>query len=206
MIQFFKNFSKYTKRVYFTKAFDLQSRASRKEHSYALWIFTLMVPLLTLMWMWIGVGMMFGNFGALFIGVPVSLPILFGILSVSVRRLNDCNIPLILSFMIVTGTVTALTLTIIAICFRNSSIVVLAPIFIILFLLLLHYLTRPSTPGENKYGPQPVEEYSKQSAVELTKTIQALENQMLDHAKDLDFEKAAELRDKIAEIQVLFIK
>ena len=50
------------------------------------------------------------------------------------------------------------------------------------------------------------EEYSKQSARELTKTIQALENKMLDYAKDLDFEKAAELRDKIAEIQVLFLK
>ena len=156
MIQFFKNLFKYTKRVYFTKAFDLQSRASRKEYRYALLTFNLIiVPLYTVGWIIGGWWIAFGNTWVLFIGVPVTLPVLSGILSLSVRRLNDSNIPLILSFMIVIATVTVLTFTIIAFCFRDPITFVLAPIFIIMFLLLLRNLTRPSTPGENKYGPQP---------------------------------------------------
>lgn len=45
---------------------------------------------------------------------------------------------------------------------------------------------------------EPKTQYQKQSAADLTHAIDSLEKQMLQHARDLEFEEAAALRDQIA--------
>ncbi|MAZ77679.1 MAG: excinuclease ABC subunit B [Legionellaceae bacterium] len=49
-------------------------------------------------------------------------------------------------------------------------------------------------------------EYQIMTPHELEKTIQALEKQMRQHAKDLEFEEAAKLRDKVHKLREQFVK
>ena len=49
-------------------------------------------------------------------------------------------------------------------------------------------------------------EYQSKSPAELAKEIKKMEAQMLDYAKDLEFEKAAALRDKVQKLQQQLIK
>ena len=49
-------------------------------------------------------------------------------------------------------------------------------------------------------------ELQRMSASELAKKIKAMESEMITHAQDLEFEKAASLRDQIEEIQKLFLQ
>jgi len=46
-------------------------------------------------------------------------------------------------------------------------------------------------------------EYQSMSPAMLSKTIEALENKMYEHARNLEFEEAALLRDKVEEIKRL---
>ncbi len=48
--------------------------------------------------------------------------------------------------------------------------------------------------------------YKTKSPVELAKQIKELEAQMLEHAKNLEFEKAAELRDQVQQLQAQLLK
>ena len=105
MIQFFKDLFKYTKRVYFTKALDFRSRASRKEYLYAITLFIpFLFPLLLCSWV-------LGILSASLHGQPAyllpalaTLPAL-GILSATIRRLNDCSTPKMISFTLKTVTI-----------------------------------------------------------------------------------------------------
>jgi excinuclease ABC subunit B len=49
-------------------------------------------------------------------------------------------------------------------------------------------------------------EYKTKSPIELAKEIKSLEAQMMEHAKNLEFEKAGELRDKVQQLQQQIIK
>ncbi len=49
-------------------------------------------------------------------------------------------------------------------------------------------------------------DYKVKSPTELAKQIKALEAEMLEHAKNLEFEKAAELRDQVQKLQDLLLK
>jgi len=49
-------------------------------------------------------------------------------------------------------------------------------------------------------------DYKAKSPQEIGKEIKALEAQMLEHAKNLEFEKAAELRDKVQSLQQQLLK
>jgi len=49
-------------------------------------------------------------------------------------------------------------------------------------------------------------EYKTKSPAELAKEIKGLEAQMMEHAKNLEFEKAGELRDKVHQLQQQIIK
>lgn len=49
-------------------------------------------------------------------------------------------------------------------------------------------------------------DYKVKSPAEIAKQIKDLESQMLEHAKNLEFEKAAELRDKVHQLQQQLIK
>ena len=49
-------------------------------------------------------------------------------------------------------------------------------------------------------------DYKVKSPADLAKQIKSLEGQMLEHAKNLEFEKAAELRDQVQKLQDLLLK
>ncbi|QTH63738.1 excinuclease ABC subunit UvrB [Psychrosphaera ytuae] len=49
-------------------------------------------------------------------------------------------------------------------------------------------------------------DYAKKSPIEISKEIKELEAKMLQYAKDLEFEKAAELRDQVQSLQAQLIK
>ncbi|HEK0682070.1 TPA: excinuclease ABC subunit B [Proteus mirabilis] len=64
------------------------------------------------------------------------------------------------------------------------------------------------TQGRNKKGHKAVdthEDYPLLSTAELEKEIQRLETEMYQHAKDLEFEKAAQTRDKLQTLRAQFI-
>ena len=45
------------------------------------------------------------------------------------------------------------------------------------------------------------QDYEKMGPKELAREIKRLENEMFEHAKNLEFEKASEVRDKLASIR-----
>lgn len=62
----------------------------------------------------------------------------------------------------------------------------------------------PEVPGYGK-GAKPVVDVEKMSPQELGKKIKALENQMYEHAKNLEFEEAARVRDELHTLQAAFV-
>lgn len=54
---------------------------------------------------------------------------------------------------------------------------------------------------ENEFGLVDGQEYEKMGPKELAREIKRLENEMFEHAKNLEFEKASEVRDKLASIR-----
>ena len=171
-MQFFKDLFKYTKRVYFTKALDFRSRASRKEYLYANPAHTFYSILLC---SWV-LGILSASLHSNpFYLLPALATTALGILSATIRRLNDCSTPKIISFTLKTVTIGAIPLLLIVtylsrnlnfVWFVKSIInlplvVLLAIIIVLTFLILIYYLTKPSTPGENKYGPQPEDQIVK---------------------------------------------
>ena len=155
--------------MYFTKALDFRSRASRKEYLYAI---TLFIPFYSLYYYVHGYSAFYQHpcmaNPAYLLPALATLPAL-GILSATIRPLNDCSTPKIISFTLKTVTIVPFTLLLIVtylsanlnfVWFVKSIInlplvVLLAIIIVLTFLILIYYLTKPSTPGENKYGPQP---------------------------------------------------
>lgn len=62
----------------------------------------------------------------------------------------------------------------------------------------------PEVPGYGK-SAKPVVDVEKMSPQELGKKIKALENQMYEHAKNLEFEEAARVRDELHTLQAAFV-
>ena len=54
---------------------------------------------------------------------------------------------------------------------------------------------------ENEFGLVDGQDYEKRGPKELAREIKRLENEMFEHAKNLEFEKASEVRDKLASIR-----
>ena len=54
---------------------------------------------------------------------------------------------------------------------------------------------------ENEFGLVDGQDYEKMGPKELAREIKRLENEMFEHAKKLEFEKASEVRDKLASIR-----
>lgn len=54
---------------------------------------------------------------------------------------------------------------------------------------------------ENEFGLVDGQDYEKMGPKELAREIKRLENEMFEHAKNLEFEKASEVRDKMASIR-----
>lgn len=54
---------------------------------------------------------------------------------------------------------------------------------------------------ENEFGLVDGRDYEKMGPKELAREIKQLENEMFEHAKNLEFEKASEVRDKLASIR-----
>lgn len=54
---------------------------------------------------------------------------------------------------------------------------------------------------ENEFGLVDGQDYEKMGPKELAREIKRLENKMFEHAKNLEFEKASEVRDKLASIR-----
>lgn len=54
---------------------------------------------------------------------------------------------------------------------------------------------------ENEFGLVDGQDYEKLGPKELAREIKRLENEMFEHAKNLEFEKASEVRDKLASIR-----
>lgn len=54
---------------------------------------------------------------------------------------------------------------------------------------------------ENEFGQVDGQDYEKMGPKELAREIKRLENEMFEHAKNLEFEKASEVRDKLASIR-----
>ncbi len=54
---------------------------------------------------------------------------------------------------------------------------------------------------ENEFGLVDGQDYEKMGPKELARKIKRLENEMFEHAKNLEFEKASEVRDKLASIR-----
>jgi len=54
---------------------------------------------------------------------------------------------------------------------------------------------------ENEFGLVDDQDYEKMGPKELAREIKRLENEMFEHAKNLEFEKASEVRDKLASIR-----
>lgn len=54
---------------------------------------------------------------------------------------------------------------------------------------------------ENEFGLVDGQDYEKMGPRELAREIKRLENEMFEHAKNLEFEKASEVRDKLASIR-----
>ena len=54
---------------------------------------------------------------------------------------------------------------------------------------------------ENEFGLVDGQDYEKMGQKELAREIKRLENEMFEHAKNLEFEKASEVRDKLASIR-----
>lgn len=54
---------------------------------------------------------------------------------------------------------------------------------------------------ENEFGLVDGRDYEKMGPKELAREIKRLENEMFEHAKNLEFEKASEVRDKLASIR-----
>ena len=54
---------------------------------------------------------------------------------------------------------------------------------------------------ENEFGLVDGQDYEKMGPKELAREIKCLENEMFEHAKNLEFEKASEVRDKLASIR-----
>lgn len=54
---------------------------------------------------------------------------------------------------------------------------------------------------ENEFGLVEGRDYEKMGPKELAREIKRLENEMFEHAKNLEFEKASEVRDKLASIR-----
>ena len=54
---------------------------------------------------------------------------------------------------------------------------------------------------ENEFGLVDGQDYEKMGPKELAREIKRLENEMIEHAKNLEFEKASEVRDKLASIR-----
>ena len=167
MMQFFKDLFKYTKRVYFTKALDFRSRASRKEYRYAL-ILILALPVIT--FAMIGALTLdpyfFGLIFAIVIATPslllavclLALLYLTLLFTSTMRRLNDSNIPYSISLTLMiafVAVVVAVFFYIFSVGLNLKIFFGLIALFIFLLLILVYCITRPSTPGENKYGPQP---------------------------------------------------
>ena len=146
--------------MYFTKALDFRSRASRKEYRYAL-ILILALPVIT--FAMIGAG---GLIFVMHIATPslllaiylLALFYLTLLFTSTMRRLNDSNIPhsisltLIIAFVAV---VVAVFFYILSVGLNPNIFFGLIALLIFLLLILFYCITRPSTPGENKYGPQP---------------------------------------------------
>ena len=65
---------------------------------------------------------------------------------------------------------------------------------------------KPKNAAQRILLKEGLADYAKKSPIEISKEIKALEAQMLQHAKDLEFEKAAELRDKVQKLQEQLIK
>lgn len=61
------------------------------------------------------------------------------------------------------------------------------------------------TPAEHKIA-QEIAEYLTDKPAKLAKKIKALEKQMYNYAQNLEFEKAAEIRDQIHYIQKIMDK
>jgi len=63
----------------------------------------------------------------------------------------------------------------------------------------------PGAPGSAKRYAKVVEEQAEYAALsprQMAKRIKALEDEMYQHARDLEFEEAARVRDKIRELEV----
>lgn len=57
-------------------------------------------------------------------------------------------------------------------------------------------------PGKGmRKAAEPQEEYHVRSASEIAKEIKRMEEQMFQHARDLEFEQAAALRDQIQQLR-----
>ena len=61
----------------------------------------------------------------------------------------------------------------------------------------------PGSPRQYARVAEEVLEYTRMSSAELNAQIERLEKQMFEHAKNLEFEEAARLRDKVREMQAL---
>ena len=164
MIQFFKDLFKYTKRVYFTKALDFRSRASRKEYRYALILILALPVIIFAMIGALTLDPLF--FGLIVIATPslflavclLALLYLTLLFTSTMRRLNDSNIPYSISLTLMiafVAVVVAVFFYIFSVGLNPKIFFGLIALLIFLLLILVYCITRPSTPGENKYGPQP---------------------------------------------------
>lgn len=65
---------------------------------------------------------------------------------------------------------------------------------------------KPANAAQRILLKEGLAEYAKKSPIEISKEIKELEAKMLQYAKDLEFEKAAELRDQVQKLQEQLIK
>ncbi len=66
---------------------------------------------------------------------------------------------------------------------------------------LIEAAYEPQAPAASLEAAQPAGRYDAMSERELARLLKALERRMLEHARNLEFEKAAELRDRLAGIR-----
>lgn len=65
---------------------------------------------------------------------------------------------------------------------------------------------KPANAAQRILVKEGLADYAKKSPIEISKEIKELEAKMLQYAKDLEFEKAAELRDQVQSLQAQLIK
>ena len=134
----------------FAKYFTLRGRAPRTEYWH--WVLFLVVSSLLLGWLdrVTTIGLLQGLFvlGAL---APT--------IAVTVRRLHDTNRSGWWVFLLLAPFVAGLGTLIVLMLGSTLLDVFFAATLLIPLCVLLHFLTRPGTSGDNKFGPGPLSEF-----------------------------------------------